>query len=31
MELEELVDIFGLPEDEVEDLLIEEGMLWVIE
>lgn len=29
--MEELIEIFGLPEDEVEDLLLEEGMLWLIE
>lgn len=29
--MEELMEIFGLPEDEVEDLLLEEGMLWLIE
>lgn len=29
--MDELMDIFGLPEDEVEDLLMEEGMLWLLE
>ena len=29
--MEELMEIFGLPEDEVEDLLMEEGMLWLLD
>ena len=29
--MEELVDMFGMPEDEIEDLLMEEGMLWLID
>lgn len=29
--MEELVEIFGLPEDEMEDLLLEEGMLWLLD
>jgi len=29
--MEELVEIFGLPEDEIEDLLLEEGELWLLD
>lgn len=29
--MEELMEIFGLPQDELEDLLLEEGMLWLLE
>lgn len=29
--MEELIEIFGLPEDEVEDLLLEEGELWLLD
>ena len=28
--MEELIEIFGLPEYEIEDLLMEEGMLWLL-
>lgn len=31
MEIEELMEIFGLPEDEMEDLLEENGMMWLLE
>ena len=30
MEFEDLMNILGLTEDEVEDLLIEEGLDWLI-
>ena len=29
--MEELTDIFGLPEDELEDLLLEEDMDWLLD
>lgn len=29
--MEELIEIFGLPQDEMEDLLGEEGMMWLLE
>lgn len=29
--MEELIEIFGLPEDEIEDLLLEEGELWLLD
>lgn len=29
--MEELVEIFGLPEEEIEDLLLEEGEMWLLE
>lgn len=29
--MDELIDIFGLPEEEVEDLLFEEDMIWLLD
>lgn len=29
--MEELTEIFGLPEDELEDLLLEEDMDWLLD
>lgn len=31
MDLEELIAILGLPEDEAEDLLGEEGLMWILD
>lgn len=29
--MEELIEMFGLPEDELEDLLLEEDMDWLLD
>lgn len=29
--MDELIDIFGLPEEEIEDLILEEDMDWLLD
>lgn len=29
--MDDLVEIFGLPAEEIEELLLEEGMLWLLD